>query len=218
VVGALLALLAAPAAAQVARFDVLWVPPARDGALPVATLVTLPPLWQNGDAAVVLLFDPPAPLARRHAVVEALLAEGAAVVELDPNTAQGFSPESDADPPPPTPASLREDLDAALWVLAQGWTHGLLVAIGHGQGAEVVLEAAREAGSWLAAAVGLTPDGPVFQAGTPPRASEGWPLRAPLLCRAVARAEQLGAEQLGADAERACVAALLGPGRLAEAR
>jgi hypothetical protein len=212
VVCALLALLAAPAAAQVTRFDLLWVPTSRDGALPVPTLINLPPLWQNGDAAVVLLFDPPASLERRHAMVEALLAEGAAVVELDPNTAQGFSPESDANPPPPTPASLREDLDAALWVLVQGWTYGLLVAVGHGQGVEVVLEAAREPGSWLAAAVGLTARGPVFQAGTPPPVAEGWPLRAPRLCRAVVRAEQAGDA-----AERACIAALLGSGRLAGA-
>ncbi|WP_270939153.1 hypothetical protein, partial [Falsiroseomonas oryzae] len=111
-----LPLAATPAAAfEHTRFEALWVEPVRPDALrPLPALLNLPAAWRPGDAAAVLLFDPPGAPGLRDALLGALLDRGAAVLELDANTAQGFSADSDHDPPPPTVESLTTDLFAAL--------------------------------------------------------------------------------------------------------
>ena len=78
-----------PAAARAEEthwHEPLWLqPPGADAPFPV--LLTLPPGWQPGDAAIVLLPDPDRPEALRHRLAAALLAAEAAVVVLDPQAA-----------------------------------------------------------------------------------------------------------------------------------
>lgn len=162
-------------------------------------LLTTPPGWAPGDAAVVLL---PAryPAERLHLrLAEALLAEGAALLEVDPDAARGLSPESAATAPEGAMAgeALLPDLLGALAALRRHPGAGLVAVIGLGEGGAgaaalaAVSDAAAArlppgAGAGYAAAIALTERGAGFAPGAPPSAAEAWPLRAPLLCEAVA--------------------------------
>jgi hypothetical protein len=192
-------LLAAPAAAEdVAWREPLWLqPPGADAPVPV--LLAAPLGWRPGDAAVVVIPDPGGPQALRDSLVQALLAAGTVVVELDPVAASVAVP---ALPPTPAldPAEQPAALRMALRLLRTESGAGLLVVLGLGQAGALALDAAAE--PELAAAVALGPQ-PRFLAGTPPPAAERWPLRAGLLCGLLTDA------MAGAVTARDCRAALL---------
>lgn len=171
-------LLAAPAVAEDTVWrEPLWLqPPGADAPFPV--LLAAPLGWQPGDAAVVVIPDPDGPQALRDRLVQALLAAGTVVVELDPVAARAVVP---ALPPTPAldPAEQPAALRAALRLLRTETGAGVLVVLGLGQAGPPALAAVAEPN--LAAAVALGPQ-PRFLAGAPPPAAEQWPLRAGLLC------------------------------------
>lgn len=183
---AALAIAATPAAAfEGTRFDLLWIEPNDPAAMrAIPALLNLPAAWQLGDAAAVLLVEPPGAFELRDHLLSALLDRGAAVLELDASTARGFSADADRNPPPPDAESLLTDLDLGLRELRR-YGAGVVVAIGHGLGGEAVLLAA-ERGLGFVAHAALGPGEPAFIAGPAPPPVEGWVLRAPLLCEALA--------------------------------
>jgi hypothetical protein len=209
---AALALVLAPAAAAARdRVDLLDVPvvevveilpvclpgEAAAAAAPppamVPGLLTQPAGWAVGDAAVVLVGEDRRPedgLARR--VAAALLAQGAAVLEMDGDAARGLSPDSAAVAPEPSVRALLPELFGALRALRGSFGAGLVVVIGiggpHG-GAALLAADPAEATARLppgepgfAAAVALEPGLAAFAAGDPPPPAERWDLRVPPLC------------------------------------
>ena len=190
------------------------------GSLPA--LLSTPPGWSPGDAAAVLLPDAYPGTALLNRLVDALLAEGAAVLEIDPEAGPGLSPEG---PVVPAPASAAEgvlaDLFGALAALRRHPGAGPVVLIGIGQAAPQVLAAAGplvearlpSGTAGYAAVLALGGDGAGFVPGTPPPAAERWPQRLPLLCGAVAWAVA-GSEAEGERMRRlarGCTEALLAP-------
>jgi hypothetical protein len=219
----LAALVAQPAAAtEYTRFELLFVPPVRADALrPLPVLLNLPPAWQPGDAAAILLFQPPAAEPLRNRLTGALLQRGAAVLDLEAHVAEGFVADPSATPTPPTVESLLRDLGAAAHALRAEHAPGVMIAIGHGLGGDAVLLAAEPAAGAgdFAAVASFGPGAPAFRAGTPPPPGEAWPSRAPLLCETLAYVHAAAATPLeeSADlrarqvaAERDCAAALVG--------
>ena len=98
-----------------------------------AMLLFEPLGWSVGDAAAVIVANHGRPDRLRDRVVNALLAEGASVLELRAGSSCG----GDAAPVPALFAALRAvRLDAGA---------GLVVAVGQGSGAEAVLSAESEA-------------------------------------------------------------------------
>ncbi|TDH59072.1 hypothetical protein E2C06_29270 [Dankookia rubra] len=177
-------LLPRPAAAEDPVWrEALWLqPPGADAPFPV--LLALPLGWQPGDAAVVLLPDPEAPVPLRYRAIQALLAAEALVVELD-TLAAGAEIPGVPPYPPLSPAAQPAALRDALLRLRTEIGAGLLVVLGFGQAGPVALEVAAEPG--VAAAIALG-DQPRYLAGAPPPPAEHWPLRAGLLCAALAGA------------------------------
>lgn len=109
-------------AAEPPRVETLRIEPAaaapNDGApAPYDGLLATPPGWSVRAPAVVMLWEEPGAEALRQRIVDALLDEGAAVLELDPHAARGVSPDNAAAPPPPTARELLPDLFAALAAL-----------------------------------------------------------------------------------------------------
>jgi pimeloyl-ACP methyl ester carboxylesterase len=183
-------------------------------------LVRLPQSWRTGDAAAIMLFHPPAAMPLRNRLVAALLDRGAAVVEVDANVAEGFAADPDAVPVPPTTESLLRDFRAVARALRAEYGPGVVVAMGHGLGGEAALMAADPdlGDTGFAAVASLGPATPAFRAGPPPPPDEAWPLRAPMLCEALAWTHATAATPLTEDpdhrarqaaAERDCGAALL---------
>ncbi|WP_372619092.1 hypothetical protein [Falsiroseomonas sp.] len=177
--------------------QLLWIEP-HPGA-PQPALLALPPGWAVGDAAAILLADRQAAPALLAMLRAGLIAEGTAVMELEPGEA----------PCPPDPPPV---LSAGAAALRQDVGAGLVVAIGFGSAGPAALQAAGGAAARtgfeggalpLAAAVALAGGPPTFAPGAAPRPEEAWPLRAPILCRLLAGA--LGE----ADVTEACLAALL---------
>jgi hypothetical protein len=209
---ALLASLAAPAGAAEPPLVIplfVEVPPVQGAAGPgcVGTaILTAPGGWSPGDAAAVVLADHERPDPARDRLTGALLAEGAAVLEL---AARGLCGGAAG----PVPA-----LFAALRTLRREAAAGLVVAIGHGPGGEAALEAVAEAraaahlgrsGERFAAAARLGADRAVFAPGPAPPAAEAWPLRARLLCATLAGAATDGTgEAARRQAADACASAL----------
>lgn len=198
---------------EVPAVEALFFAPAGGGPeQAVPALLTTPPGWVPGDAAVVLLVpaegrDPDL----GHRLAEALLAQGAAVLEPDLLAAQGgIAADSGAVPPPggTPPAVLVPGVLGAAQALHRLVGAGLVVAIGAGAEGEAALLAT--AGSpELAAAVLLGPGAPAFLPGAIPP-GQGWAARAPLLCALVAGAASApGAHPRRMEAE--CAAALLAP-------
>lgn len=235
--GLALALLAGsgPAAAWLRRPDPMDLPavqalrivpramPGEAGPAEVFGLLTMPAQWDAGDAAVVLVGArfPAGPLQQR--LVDTLLAEGAAVLELDTDAARGASADSGVAPAPQAPPDLLPDLFGALVALRQEIGAGIAVVIGLEQTGEAALLAAapEEARQRLpggatgyAAAMALGPGAARFRAGTPPAAAEGWEGRVPLLCEALAwSVPENGVTGQGFAAR--CTAALAGTPALA---
>jgi hypothetical protein len=167
-------LLSAPQAAPALEFPLehlLWIAP--DGSqLARPAVATLPPGWQVGDAAAILLIGQGTGRAMRTALRAALLSNEAAVLE-PPGDACG--------------EALLPWLSAASTALREALGAGLQVAIALDCKGEAILRAA---------AVPLAAAGPVamvaiqdgkadFAPGIAPPPEEGWPLRAPILCRLV---------------------------------
>jgi hypothetical protein len=190
--------------------DSLWVQPAeRAGGTPGCArllLADLPTDWQAGDAAVVVLSPGGGGAADglRARLQEALLRQEAAVLDYRAGR-------SEADCPGRAAPALAEVFGATGALAVQAGA-GLIVAIGIGRYGDAVLAATDEAlaaavlgpgGSRLAAAIAI--DGPGrarFAAGPAPATAQGWSLRAPLLCAAIAAAA-------GLEGPEDCVDALM---------
>lgn len=208
-------LAAAPAAAQFAAIDLVWVQPlaASDAPRPCARmlLLTAPRDWADGDAAVLVLAPEGMASAARE-VGAALVAEKAAVLDYG----SGFGGCGDASTVVPDPVG--EALSGLAALREAG--AGLVVAVGLGPSGRAVLEAAREevaarflgpGGPRFAAAAALMGEGPaIFRMGRAPAARERWAERAPLLCATLAARQ-------GPNALAACLAALAGPAAEAQA-
>ena len=175
-------------------------------------MLNLPGAWSAGDAAVILFAEDDAALRAQRHLTAALLQEAAAVLEFPSGPAEG--------------CALREsdqvgEVLGALQDLGVQVGAGLVVAIGVGQAGPAALAAAQEevagrylgpAGPRLAAGIALQQGAPpAFAAGPPPPLTEGWRLRAPLLCDAV------GAATGGPAVAQACRAALVPPLHLSRA-
>jgi len=160
-----------------------------DPAQTVPGLLSVPPSWQPGCGAAIVIGAPQPPGGPRDSVVARLLGEGALVLELDVFTARGFAADSAATPPLPDAAALLRDLFAALAVLRREYDPGLVAALGFGIGGDAALGAAlarRPAGdSGFVAGIHLGPGPMRFTSGTGPDVAEAWPLRLRSLCRAV---------------------------------
>jgi hypothetical protein len=158
-------------------------------------LLNLPPGWCIGDAAAVIAPDAAWPPRLREDLIAALLASGAAVLEL-------AAPDGEE----PREATLRRNLGEALATLTSIEGAGLMVAIGFGEGGDALLAAAEtadEEGHRYAAVVRLGPGAPRFAVAEAPE-EEAWTLRAPLFCDLLAAVQPMGA----ADVAAACVASL----------
>ena len=207
--------------------EALWIghgEAAHEGGAETGGLLTAPPGWTSGDAAAVVFGDAPGTEPARARLFAALLADGAAVLELDVR-AHGHRPSGGAAAPPPPPRSqvLRPLLLGALQALRRDFGAGLVVAIGFGPDGEAVLRAGDEAaaahrvgdtGPRFAALAFLGPGQPRFVPGATPRPDENWPARAGPLCAilASALADPFSVERGPArDAERSCLATLLPP-------
>lgn len=159
---------------------------------PRMTLMNLPPAWRTGDAAVLLLTTAPLQDPLRDPLVAALLRAGAAVVEA----VAGPLPRCDdmagsAEAPQDDPLAVL----FALLLAARRAGAGLTVALGHGPGGTVALEAAEEATAArhlgdatprFAAAAALGGDRAAFAAGAAMPEAEAAPLRLGLFCDALA--------------------------------
>lgn len=153
---------------------------------PGPAILTHPAGWRSGDAAVVLAPGGDWPDWLRPRLVMALLAAGAAVLDLP----QGV----------PSPGHLA----AAIEALRRDASAGIIVAIGRGKGGAAALALA-EAVVPFAALVWIGPGAPIFRfAEAAP--SEAWAERAALLCALLAGLEPPDAPGL----DRACRAALPG--------
>jgi hypothetical protein len=147
---ALPVLLGAPAGAdELARYRALAIPTDDAGAAPRFASVSLPAVWQPGDAVAVLVFDPAgAPL--RNTLSYALLDSGTGVVEIDARpTAAG----------PAGPEPLLRVLAGTLTALRQDLGAGPVFALGHGPGSTAAMLAAEPGFAALAGE-----DGPRFAA------------------------------------------------------
>ena len=217
---AALACSTAPAAAREhTRVEAFWVSAAgSDGRTghTVPALLNLPGGWMAGDAAALVLSDGPWPGSSRERLVAALLEEGAAVLELDVNTARGISPERARAGTPPAPAELVIEVRDAVAALQRDATAGLVVALGHAAGGEAAMLAAaaarREPADGLAAGASLGPGPAAFALGGVPTEGDlgvhrGWPVRANRLCGVLAAA----AVPSQTSAETDCRRALVGP-------
>jgi hypothetical protein len=213
---ALAAMLAAgPAWAQFAAIDLVWVQPvaAPDAPRPCTRMLVLtaPRDWADGDAAVLVLAPETMANAARP-VVEALVAEEAAVLDY----ASGFGGCGETSAVAPDPVG--EALGGLLALKEAG--AGLVIAVGLGPSGQAALDAAREEvaarflgpdGPRFAAAAALMGEGPAaFRMGQAPSAEDRWAERAPLLCATIAARQ-------GAAAQAACLAALAPPAAEAQA-
>ncbi|MCU0945326.1 MAG: hypothetical protein MUF65_08145 [Rubritepida sp.] len=195
-----LALASGPVAAiEAPQEHPLWVAPIPDRSdvrrEAIPTLLSLPHAWSVGDAAVVILASRTRPDPAPARLRAALLAEGAAVLELDPRRL-GTAPDAGL-------GLVRGALRALR--VTQG--AGLLVVIGFDEAGHTALEVARDAPSdGAAAGAALGADGMAVVAGSSPAPEEGWPVRAPLLCAMLAAL--LDATARAAEAERTCRDAL----------
>jgi hypothetical protein len=188
----------------------------------VQALLSTPPGWMVGDAAVVVLSDGPWPGQAREQFVAALLDEEAAVLELDVNSALRLASEGTRAgrlPPPTAAAELVPHVRGAAEALRKDAGAGLVVAVGYGAGGEAAALAASlersmppVGGPGLVAAASLGPEPARFALGgaDPGR---GWAIRAGRLCEVLAAAV---ASQPRAEAE--CVRALAGPAEAYAAR
>ncbi len=165
----------------------------------VPALLDVPPGWMPGDAAVVVVSDKSWSGPARGRLVAALLDEGAAVLELDPDAARGSGPAENARPgPPPSVSELAVGLGGLVGTLKQDVAAGLVVVLGHGAGGDAALLAAAAAraesgGDRPAAGASLGPGPAAFALGGVPSGGEmgthrGWPVRAARLCGVLAAA------------------------------
>jgi hypothetical protein len=176
-----------------------------DVLMDVPSVLRQPSAWGSGDAAVIFLADFSRPDASRERLAAALLAEGAAVLELDTRALR--SPTALAGEPIPM-------LFGALMALWRDQGAGPVVVIGFGEAAaavtlwavqeDVAPRMVGESGPRFAAAIALGPGIRAVAAGEPPVREEGWPPRAAILCRLLGDA----AEEDASGARRTCLDAL----------
>lgn len=146
-----------------------WIAPGGTGAASPAVLLQ-PAGWQAGDAAVMLAPGGDWPPGLRGLLAEALVAAGAAVLDLAGPGAGG------------APGVAEE----AARMLGRDASAGLVVVIARGEGAAALAPASLP----VAALVRLGPGAPGFVFGAAPP-GQAWPERAALLC---ALLEPLGPE------------------------
>ncbi len=158
--GVILASLATGAAAQpMPLTQAVWL---ADGGGGRFGLLTLPAGWTTGDAAVILLIRRGSSFAEGWLLPAALLAEEAAVLELDPGQ-----------------AAVAPLLDSARQALGVTQGAGAVLVIGAEAFGDAALAAASQG---FTAGIALDDSGAYFAAGPEPPAREAWPLRAGLLC------------------------------------
>jgi hypothetical protein len=188
----------------------LWIPlgsaPAACAHLiDIPTVLTLPSNWTTGDAVVVVVGR--AWAGQLGVLADALLRDGAAVLELNPRPASCEV----------TSGSVH-DFSRVIEVLHHDVGAGLAVLVVAEDAAEIVIDADppslshSEGGARFHAAVVLGPGWARVAAGITPPDHEGWPARARLLCRVVgmAAASDAGSASQRDIAER-CAATLLAP-------
>jgi hypothetical protein len=183
----LLGALLDPAGAQAVEYTRFLPLPyalaAPDAGCDRIALMNVPPAWQRGDAAVLLLTRAPLHDALRDVMVATLLDAGAAVVEAVSGAAARCGPGEREEAEAVAAAADPRDVLLALLHAAQGAGAGLAVAVGYGPGAEAALGVAGAPGFAAAAAFGAGP--PVFLPGAPMPAGEAAPLRLGLFCAAL---------------------------------
>jgi hypothetical protein len=155
------------------RYLPVWLD-AGDAAGTAPALLSVPPGWHAGDAAVVMAPGGDWPPAMREDVVAALLDAGVAVLRV-------VAPRAE----PGLPASAERDVAAALRLMDEAFAAGAVLAIGKGEGGVAALAAAAQAvnaqGRRFAAAARLGPGSPDFLAPEPlPGLAR--PAGAPRLC------------------------------------
>jgi hypothetical protein len=114
---------------------------AATGHCPARALLNLPQAWPRGGTAVALLTAAPVPDAPRDPLVAALLAENIAVLEVVPATLAPPAEGDAGDAPAVDPVA---GLYRALVALRRSEGAGTVIAVGFGEGAAAVLEAASE--------------------------------------------------------------------------
>lgn len=198
------ALATAPAVAnEYTHFSQVRVTPLGDEGLPrcaTDAMLSLPPAWQPGDAAVVVVSTSSRPDAMRDPIVAALLLENAAVLELIPGGCEGAT-DARAD---------AADAFAGGLAALRGSGAGFVVAIGQGEaGAAAAMDMVREsaaasrlgpAGPRFAAAVGLGGAAPAFAAGV--MSARIGQARLGAFCDTLAEAEPVGAAGAARCTER----------------
>jgi hypothetical protein len=148
-------------------------------------LLHLPPSWQSGDGAAILLTEGLPGDTTRHALVSALLQEHAAVLELAPLS---------CDAPRDRDSAIVSAAFGALAAIERNAGAGLVVAIGQGPDGAAILGVVRQptgsqlgtGGPGFAAAIALGGGAPRIAFGPPPPAREGAPIRLAALCHALA--------------------------------
>jgi hypothetical protein len=208
------ALAAAPARAEEhTTFHHIDVLPGALRPCSTGMLVNLPPSWQVGDGAVVLMALGQPRDTGRDALVAALLHEHAAVVEARPVRC-GDAPAS----PDDVIAGALDALDAVTRVMGGK----MVVAIAHGPGAKRMLEVVRPQAAAqpdpqrarYAAAVALGDGQPAFALGAPMPSAEAAVPRLAALCEALsAVADGMGdtpARAAPTSAAEACLATMAG--------
>jgi len=179
-------------ATEYTAFVPIWIAPDDGAAAATWTLpglLSIPPAWQAGGGAAIVIGEPAMPGGPRDGVVARLLGEGALVLELDVFTARGVAADSAATPPLPDVAALVRDLFAGLAVLRREYDPGLVVALGFGLGGEAARQTVgvplpRGVTGFVAGA-DYRHDTIRFARGPAPDAEESWPLRVRSLCRAL---------------------------------
>lgn len=203
---------AASQAMDRATAEWLWIDPvdAPEGdPMRSGAWLEIPDGWRSGDAAVVLAFDGSAwPLPERDALLQSLLAAGAATLLLDGETlADAASPDGE------TPELSLARAWSGLWQVSRS---GVVLVIGHGRWAEVALDLAQSpAAPPFAAHVAVGPDALRFRPGAPPPPDERWDQRVGGLCDVLATPRPGSRHATGEAASAACRATLDPAARLA---
>lgn len=128
-------------------------------------LLSIPPAWAAGDAGALVLGRRGSLDARRDATVAALVAEGAAVLEITVGAPTDCGGRAARDP--------QDEVSAALAALRE-YGSGLVVALGFGEGTDTVQP------SMGVAAAAIGERHATFRGGTSVASEESWGLRSML--------------------------------------
>lgn len=172
------------------RRVVLGAPIRAGGEAPA--LLTVPQGWSQGCSAAILTWEGVEPAGPRNRLIEGLIEQGLAVLELDVSTPFGFSADSGRVPTVPlSPPDIIPLLFGALRELRVEGA-GTVIVLGFGLGGAAGLEAAALSAAraeGFTAAGELGPGGS-FRVGRTAEETK-WPIEATRICRIVAIATRL---------------------------